>query len=626
VKNTPIIVKFLLVMGVFGLFSLATAYYATSQMRVIDDNYSALIAGNGAAGVAMARANRALMGVRAAVSEIQLSQTAADNVVGGQLLSSSTADLSKYSEQAARLLPARGAEIRSIEADATDVVTKQCALAINEGLNSTTGAAATAAANEYFTNCAPKFPPIAKAFSTAADAIAANTASTDSALTAHTDRTIIISYASVIGGMILVMALGFFVISAWIVAPVTVLRAAMGKLAEGDLAIKVDGVERQDEIGGMARAVLVFKEAGLEKIRLQNESEALAARVEAERISARKLLEQGAQEVQFAMEAVASGLERLSDGDLVFRLNEKFANSYEKLRHDFNGAVEKLQTTMRSIAANTQGVHSGATEINQASDDLSRRTEQQAASLEETAAALDEITATVRRTAEGAKEARDVVGAAKTEAQRSGSVVEDTVAAMASIETSSREISNIIGVIDEIAFQTNLLALNAGVEAARAGDAGRGFAVVATEVRALAQRSADAAKEIKALISGSGQQVETGVKLVGETGLALRRIVDQVSRLNTLVTDIAGSAQEQSTGLSEVNSAVNQMDQVTQQNAAMVEQATAASHGLSKEAEALSRLVGQFRIETAAPASGSPRAGNARSPSRLALVREDARS
>ena len=186
--------------------------------------------------------------------------------------------------------------------------------------------------------------------------------------------------------------------------------------------------------------------------------------------------------------------------------------------------------------------------------------------------------------------------AAKADAENSGEVVRETVSAMSGIEASSKQIGNIIGVIDEIAFQTNLLALNAGVEAARAGDAGRGFAVVATEVRALAQRSADAAKEIKTLISASSQQVDAGVKLVGETGKALGRIVEQVAKLNGLVGDIAASAQEQATGLDEVNTAVNQMDQVTQQNAAMVEQSTAASHSLAEEAEELARLVGQFRI------------------------------
>ena len=259
-------------------------------------------------------------------------------------------------------------------------------------------------------------------------------------------------------------------------------------------------------------------------------------------------------------------------------------------------AMDKLQETMKAIAHNTQGVRAGAGEITQASDDLSRRTEQQAASLEETAAALDQITATVRKTAEGANEARSAAATAKTDAERSGEVVRETVNAMSGIEASSKQIGNIIGVIDEIAFQTNLLALNAGVEAARAGDAGRGFAVVATEVRALAQRSADAAKEIKTLISASSQQVDAGVKLVGETGKSLERIVAQVAKLNGLVGDIAASAQEQATGLNQVNTAVNQMDQVTQQNAAMVEQSTAASHSLADEAAELARLVGQFQI------------------------------
>jgi methyl-accepting chemotaxis protein len=222
----------------------------------------------------------------------------------------------------------------------------------------------------------------------------------------------------------------------------------------------------------------------------------------------------------------------------------------------------------------------------------------------------------VRKTAENSGQARSTASAARSEAELSGDVVRQTVAAMSGIETSSRQISNIIGVIDEIAFQTNLLALNAGVEAARAGDAGRGFAVVATEVRALAQRSADAAKEIKALISTSGQEVESGVKLVGETGRALDRIAEQVAKVNELVGEIAASAQEQATGLNQVNTAVNQMDQVTQQNAAMVEQSTAASHSLAGEAEALARLVGRFQIgetgDTGPATLGRPPSASAR--------------
>ena len=306
---------------------------------------------------------------------------------------------------------------------------------------------------------------------------------------------------------------------------------------------------------------------------------------------------------------VAGALSALADGDLERRIAEPLTTELDKLRVDLNRAADKLQETMKSIAANADAVREGAGEITKASDDLSRRTEQQAASIEETAAALDQITATVRKTAEGAAEARGVVSTAKEDAQRSGAVVHEAVTAMQAIEASSRKIGNIIGVIDEIAFQTNLLALNAGVEAARAGDAGRGFAVVATEVRALAQRSADAAKEIKALISVSGEQVGSGVRLVGLTGDALTRIVGHVDQMSGLMAEIASATHEQAIALGEVNSAVNQMDKVTQQNAAMVEEATAASHSLTGEASELRRLVGQFKTgagQSSRPARGTP--------------------
>jgi len=306
---------------------------------------------------------------------------------------------------------------------------------------------------------------------------------------------------------------------------------------------------------------------------------------------------------------LTDGLSALAQGDLTYRVVAEFPAAYAELRNNFNGAVDKLEDALRSINSNASGIRGGAGEVSQAADDLSRRTEQQAATLEETAAALDEITVTVRKAAEGSARANQAVGAVKADAEKGGVVMRDAMTAMSEIEKSSREISQIIGVIDEISFQTNLLALNAGVEAARAGDAGRGFAVVASEVRALAQRSSDAAKEIKSLISSSSNQVKSGVQLVTEAGQALNQIMGQVQDINALVSDISASAQEQSSALSQVNIAVNQMDQATQQNAAMVEESTAASHALNSEASELARLVERFRIS-----AGESRGAQVRAP------------
>jgi methyl-accepting chemotaxis protein len=297
--------------------------------------------------------------------------------------------------------------------------------------------------------------------------------------------------------------------------------------------------------------------------------------------------------------AFGAAFEQLSGGDLTVRVAAALPDGYEKLRGDFNQAVERLCDSMRQMADASHGMHAGVGEIRQAADDLSRRTERQAATLEQTAAALDQITTTVHRTAAGADQALAVVGKAKEEADRGGAVVGEATEAMQAIEQSSRQISQIIGVIDEIAFQTNLLALNAGVEAARAGEAGRGFAVVASEVRQLAQRSAEAAKEIKGLIAASSERVSAGVDLVGRTGEALHRIAAQVGEVNTVVADIAVSAKEQAQSLKEVNQAVGQMDQATQQNAAMVEQSTAASHALAGAADQVSAYVGAFTLSKA---------------------------
>jgi len=408
----------------------------------------------------------------------------------------------------------------------------------------------------------------------------------------------------------LITAGGALVLALWIgakkiAAPLVATAKTMEVLAQGSVDVEVKGAERKDEVGAMARSVQVFKDNALALRTAEAAQQRATAETEAERRRNQELAEASAKEQAYVMEAIAGGLTRLSDGDLTYRLEQEFPEAYKRLRMDFNGAIAQLEEAMSTIVHAANGIGAGSDEIASAADDLSRRSEQQAASLEETAAALDEITATVKRSSAGALEAAKVVGSTRTDAERSSVVVRNAVEAMNQIEKSSQSISQIIGVIDEIAFQTNLLALNAGVEAARAGDAGRGFAVVAQEVRALAQRSADAAKEIKTLISTSSQQVNQGVSMVGQTGDALQAIVGKVGEIDALVGEIAASGQEQATGLNQVNAAVNQMDQTVQQNAAMVEQSTAASHALKGEASNLMQMISRFQVSGASAGAGA---------------------
>ncbi|WP_418135864.1 methyl-accepting chemotaxis protein [Agrobacterium sp. El2ro-1b] len=390
--------------------------------------------------------------------------------------------------------------------------------------------------------------------------------------------------------------LALFVASRGITAPIARLRERMVSLAGGETAAEIDGMDRKDEVGQMAVAVQVFRENAIERIRLEQETEANRSMSEKDRIEREQQKAKEAADVKFAVDNLAAGLSKLSDGDVSYRIDQPFTATLDGVRNDFNMSAEKLQSALTRVAQNAGGIGAGANEIKSAADDLAKRTEQQAAAVEETAAALEEITTTVRDSTRRAQEAGQIVGRAKAGAEQSGEVVRRAVIAMEQISKSANEISNIIGVIDEIAFQTNLLALNAGVEAARAGEAGKGFAVVAQEVRELAQRSASAAKEIKALITTSNDQVQQGVQLVGDTGKALATIVSEVQEINRHVVSIVESAQEQSSGLQQINTAVNQMDQDTQKNAAMVEETNAASHNLAKEVASLNQLLSQFRL------------------------------
>jgi len=389
---------------------------------------------------------------------------------------------------------------------------------------------------------------------------------------------------------------------------------ATGRIAGGQMDVEITEATAADEIGDMARSLVVLRDAAIAKQQLEREADANRALSEEERAARERQKAEEAAQIQFAVDALAAGLQHLADGNVAWRIETPFAAGLDKLRADFNASLDKLQSALRAVGENARTIDSGAGEIRSASDDMARRTEQQAASVEETAAALEEITATVKSSSERAEQAGALVARTKQGAERSGTVVNDAIAAMQDIAQSSNDISNIIGVIDDIAFQTGLLALNAGVEAARAGEAGKGFAVVAHEVRELAQRSATAAKEIKNLITTSGERVRSGVDLVQQTGAALDAIVSQVQEIDHHVSSIVTAAREQATGIQEISSAVTTIDHGTQQNAALVEQSTAASHGLAREASTLMQLIGQFNLGDGASAGAGPVAVSAGRP------------
>ena len=392
----------------------------------------------------------------------------------------------------------------------------------------------------------------------------------------------------VLGSALVVALIVFttnFLLARSITRPLNRVKIAIKEVATGNLGGRYSEFERVSDLNDEVSEIAEFLE--ILRVRLR---EAVAMEAEIKRTQ---------QDQASIVAALSIGLENLSNGNLTQQIDQPFSADYETLRGNYNRTVEQLNQTMTQVVGASRSIRARADDITQSATDLAQRTENQAATLEETAAALDHLTSSVKAAAAGAKEVETIVQHARQEAEDNGKVVLRAVDAMNGIERSSEQISRIIGVIDDIAFQTNLLALNAGVEAARAGDSGRGFAVVASEVRALAQRSSDASKEIKELIGSSTQLVGRGVEAVGSAGKALTSLVDRVTHISTLVSGIATGASQQSVALAEVNLGVTQLDQVTQRNAAMVEQSMTSTQALQQEAFSMDRLVSHFSTKSA---------------------------
>ncbi|ULR43609.1 methyl-accepting chemotaxis protein [Rhizobium sp. K102] len=589
-KHLKIRTKIISVVALLGLITMAGLIYVIAEFRRADAAYSAFIDHEALASMQSARASASVV---ASVLQVSLLAELKPDTPAFQTALAAPSKLPQARDRmkaALALVPGRKQAIDEIQAGIDEIEALAGKITEQSKAKDSAGAQANVAL------ISAKLDALAPKMIANDDAMMALLNDGGDALSASVNGRI--TFCLILIGIAVLAAIGVGIIVAesGISGPMTHLRLRMTRLAEGDTDSEVGGLDRSDEVGQMAQAVSIFRDNAIERRQIEARAEAERSVSDGERREREAQKAREASELERTVAALGDGLRRLAAGDLASHIDEPFVAHLDALRQDFNHSVEKLNETLQAVGANARAIGAGANEIRSSADELSRRTEQQSASVEETAAALEEITTTVRDAAKRAEEASQLVTRTRLGAEKSGEIVRKAVSAMQQIEQSAVEIGNIIGVIDDIAFQTNLLALNAGVEAARAGEAGKGFAVVAQEVRELAQRSAKAAKEIKDLITNSGTHVQTGVSLVGETGKALDAIVTEVQEINQHVHAIAEASREQSIGLQEINTAVNTMDQGTQQNAAMVEQSTAASHSLATEATALNNLLGQFRL------------------------------
>ncbi|MFS2151250.1 methyl-accepting chemotaxis protein [Rhizobium sp. Rhizsp42] len=597
-KNLKIKTKFLMAIAMLGLVSMAGLLYLTDKFSAANQQYTGFLQNESQAATFSARAAAGIWTSTTWLSRAVAQQPgspAFDNI--SKRFATEFDGARKRLAQVSELVPSRKSAIDELltGADGLKSLGDQL-LAAHAAGNAEQTQQLSTKLDDTIIGLSPKFGANNKAM---ADLLEQG----GSQLSASVSSTISYTLVGITFGVIAAIAFAMVIAQKGVTTPMAKLRERMETLASGETGKEVDGLDRRDEIGQMAAAVAVFRTNAIDRMRIEQQAEATRSMSESERLEREAEKANEAANLQRAVKALGGALGNLADGDLNCRIDTPFTGDLDTLRQDFNAAISKLNNALQAVGANASAISAGSSQIRASADDLSKRTEQQAASVEETAAALEQITTTVKDAAGRASDASQLVAKTREAAERSGEVVRNAVTAMHLIEQSSNEISNIIGVIDDIAFQTNLLALNAGVEAARAGEAGKGFAVVAQEVRELAQRSARAAKEIKALITASGSQVESGVELVGEAGKALDAIVAEVQEINRHVHAIAEASREQSLGLQEINTAVNTMDEGTQKNAAMVEETTAASHSLAHEAMALSQLMAQFKLDGGAVAN-----------------------
>lgn len=588
-QNMKLRWKILFPILILATIAVGGLLYVTTQYQRSNDAYSSFISNESAAAMLNARATANLIMLGYATTRMAHNDVDTPEYQDAALtFERHLLQIKERLTQTVNLVPARRRAVTEIlgKVSAIDAMTREIMKPGTPGFRTSD---LSAAVDQAITAAMPEFTKGNE------ELTRRMTAGRDS-LTAKAKSTISWSVA-MLGLAISLAIIATLVITALgITRPITALKDHMAQLASGRIEDPVVCADRRDEIGEMARAVLIFRDNAIRTSALERDAEQQRSDAQRDRKLVAEREKEYAEAMATATQELAEGLKHLSAGNLAIRLQEPFAPEFEALRSDFNNAMLRLGDTIQAVAETSRTIDSGAREISVAADDLSRRTEQQAASLEETAAALDQITANVANSSQRAEEALDVANQANQSARGSAEVVMRAVEAMSKIERSSAQISSIIGVIDEIAFQTNLLALNAGVEAARAGEAGKGFAVVAQEVRELAQRSASAAREIKSLIKNSSADVTAGVQLVGEAGASLRIIEGHISLIDQHMASISASAREQALGLKEVNSAVNQMDQVTQKNATMVEETNAAGAKLAHVATSLQTLINSFNL------------------------------